>query len=102
MLVPGVPFYINESRSTNDWTLVGNRAFDFSEDLDAAFPYLDPPSITVCGEVWTDCPEVALSAKVDDPRAQVAWDPIEGPAGVSFANGRSAQRPSSPERATTA
>lgn len=91
VLVPGVPFYINESRSTNDWTLVGNRAFDFSEDLDAAFPYLDPPSITVCGEVWTDCPEVALSAKVDDPRAQVAWDPIEGPAGVSFANGRSAR-----------
>lgn len=85
VLVPGVPFYVNESRTTNDWILVGNRAFDFSEDLDAAFPYVDPPEVRACGEVWTDAPVAALSAKVGDPRAAVRWEQVEGPAGVRFA-----------------
>ena len=85
VLVPGVPFYVNESRTTNDWILAGNRAFDFSEDLDAAFPYVDPPEVWACGEVWTDAPVAALSAKVGDPRAAVRWEQVEGPAGVRFA-----------------
>ena len=85
VLVPGVPFYVNESRTTNDWILAGNRAFDFSEDLDAAFPYVDPPEVRACGEVWTDAPVAALSAKVGDPRAAVRWEQVEGPAGVRFA-----------------
>ena len=85
VLIPGVPFYVNESRTTNDWILAGNRAFDFAEDLDAAFPYPDPPKVTACGEVWTDEPAAALSATVDDPTAAVEWEQIEGPAGVRVA-----------------
>ena len=91
VLIPGVPFYVNESRTTNDWILTGNRAFDFSEELDAAFPSIDPPAIQVCGEVWTDSSKAALSAKIDDSKAQVAWDQIEGPAGVTFEKGDSAR-----------
>lgn len=91
VLVPGVPFYVNNTRTTNDWTLAGNREFDFAEDLDAAFPYPDPPKVEVCGEIWTDRPDAALSATVDDPKAAVRWEQIEGPAGVVFAKGSSAR-----------
>ena len=84
VLVPGVPFYVNESPSSNDWTLVRNREFDFSEDLDRAFPYVDPPKVEICGEVWTDCPEAALSATVAG-RSSLAWEQTEGPARVTFA-----------------
>ncbi len=80
---------MNETRSTNDWILANNRAFDFAEDLDAAFPYPDPPTVAACGEVWTDKPEVAMSATVDDPKATVRWESIEGPAGVVFADAAS-------------
>ncbi len=89
--LPGVPFYVNETRSTNDWTLTDNRAFDFAEDLDAAFPYVDPPTVTACGEIWTDEPTAALSATVDDPKAAVRWESIEGPTGVVFANAAAAR-----------
>lgn len=85
VLVPGVPFYVNNSPTTNDWELVGNRAFDFASELNAAFPYPDPPQIAVCGEVWTDRADAALSATVDDPKAMVAWEQYEGPSGVRFA-----------------
>ena len=85
VLIPGIPFYINESPTTNDWTLANNREFDFSEDLDCAFPYVDPPSVTICGEVWTDKPEAALSATVTG-KATLAWEQVEGPVGVTFAN----------------
>lgn len=98
VLVPGVPFYVNHSRTTNDWTLVDNREFDFAEGLDKAFPYVDPPEVRACGEIWTDNPVVALSARVQDgrrsengmavaprPSLALAWEQIEGPAGVAFA-----------------
>lgn len=91
VLLPGVPFYVNETRSTNDWALADNRAFDFAEDLDAAFPYPDPPAVTACREVWTDSPTAALSATVDDPKAAVRWEAIEGPGGVAFADAASAR-----------
>ena len=84
VLVPGVPFYANESPSSNDWTLVRNREFDFSEDLDRAFPFVDPPKVSVCGEVWTDRPAAALSATASDGAA-LAWEQIEGPGRVVFA-----------------
>ena len=106
VLVPGVPFYVNHSRTTNDWALVGNREFDFAEELDKAFPYIDPPEVRVCGEIWTDSRVAALSARVQDglgravsmkppitgravaprPPLTLAWEQIEGPAGVAFAN----------------
>ena len=89
VLVPGVSFYVNRTRTTNDWILADNRAFDFEEDLDAAFPYVNPPDVTACGEVWTDRPEAALSAKVGDPKAAVAWEQVEGPSGVAFADAAS-------------
>ncbi|MBP5321831.1 MAG: right-handed parallel beta-helix repeat-containing protein [Kiritimatiellae bacterium] len=84
VLIPGIPFYINESPSTNDWTLAANRAFDFPDELDRAFPYPEPPAVTVCGEVWTDRPEAALAATVSDPNAALAWEQTEGPATVTF------------------
>ncbi len=84
VLIPGIPFYINESPTTNDWTLANNREFDFSEDLDRAFPYIDPPGVAICGEVWTDKPEAALSAMVTG-KAALAWEQVEGPSGVTFA-----------------
>ena len=87
VLVPGVTFYVNNTCTTNDWILANNRRFDFVEELDQAFPYPDPPSVAVCGEVWTDVPEAVLSAKIDDRKAVVAWEQIEGPAGVAFATG---------------
>ncbi len=86
VLLPGVAFYTNETCAAQGWTLTGNRTFDFSEDLDAAFPLGDPPSVTACGEVWTDAREVALWAKVDDPNAAVAWETIEGPSDAAFAD----------------
>ena len=86
VLLPGVSFYANETRATNDWVLADNRAFDFAEDLDAAFPYPEPPAVTACGEVWTDEPTAALSATVDDPKSVVRWEAVEGPPGVVFAD----------------
>ncbi len=83
VLVPGVPFYVNESPTTNDWTLARNCEFDFPDDLDRAFPYIDPPAVEVCGEVWTDRPEAALFAKVTSGTL-LSWEQIEGPAGVAF------------------
>ena len=80
---PDVPFYFNESPSTNDWKLVRNRAFDFAEDLDRALPHVDPPVVEICGEVWTDRREAALPAKVSG-RAALAWEQREGPARVTF------------------
>ena len=103
VLVPGVPFYVNHTRTTNDWALVGNREFDFAEELDKAFPYVDPPEVRACGEIWTDNPVVALSARVQDSRRSedgravaprpplaLAWEQIEGPAGVAFAKSSAA------------
>ena len=90
VLIPGVPFYVNESPTTNDWILARNREFDFSDDLDRAYPYIDPPSAKVCGEVWTDRSEAALSACVGGDAA-LAWEQVEGPAGVSFANPNAAR-----------
>ena len=84
VLIPGIPFYVNESPTTNDWTLANNRQFDFAEELDRAFPYVDPPAVAICGEVWTDRPEAALSATVAG-EAALAWEQVEGPAGVTFA-----------------
>ncbi|MBR4170983.1 MAG: right-handed parallel beta-helix repeat-containing protein [Kiritimatiellae bacterium] len=83
VLIPGIPFYINESPTTNDWSLARNREFDFSEELDRAFPYIDPPSATICGEVWTDKTTVALSASVSG-KASLIWEQTEGPARVTF------------------
>ncbi len=91
VLLPGVPFYVNHTRTTNDWILADNREFAFEEDLDAAFPYPNPPAVTACGEVWTDAPEAALFAKIDDAKAAVSWEAVEGPAGVVFANDRAAR-----------
>ncbi|MBQ7189194.1 MAG: right-handed parallel beta-helix repeat-containing protein [Kiritimatiellae bacterium] len=84
VLIPGIPFYINESPTTNDWTLARNREFDFSEELDRAFPYVDPPSVSICSEVWTDKPAVALSATVSDNKSALAWEQTEGQNGVTF------------------
>ena len=84
VLIPGVLLYVNESRSAKDWTLFGNREFDFVEDMNRAFPYNDPPDIFVCSEIWTDCREVALSAKNSED-SSVMWEQTEGPANVVFA-----------------
>lgn len=84
VLVPGVDFYTNDTCTAKDWTLQNNRRFDFVRDLDAAFPYAEPPKVKACGEVWTDDPEVALSAVVDDEKAQIKWEVIEGRGGVKF------------------
>ncbi len=84
VLIPGIPFYVNRSPTTNDWTLSNNRQFDFSEELDRAFPYVDPPGVAICGEVWTDSSEAALSAAVTG-KASLAWEQTEGPACVTFA-----------------
>ena len=93
VLVPGVPFYVNHSRTTNDWILADNKEFDFAEELDNAFPYVDPPEVRACGEIWTDNPVAALSAQVQDgmgtrpacPPLTLTWEQVEGPAGVAFA-----------------
>ena len=103
VLIPGIPFYVNLSPTTNDWTLANNREFDFAEELDRAFPYVDPPAVAICGETWTDKPEVALSARVQDgrrsddgravsprPPLALAWEQVEGPAGVTFAKPQAA------------
>ena len=84
VLIPGIPFYVNESMSAKDWTLSGNREFDFAEDMNRAFPYKDPPVVSVCGEIWTDCLEVALSAK-NSVNSTILWEQTEGPANVAFA-----------------
>ena len=83
VLVPGIPFYINESPTTNDWSLARNREFDFPGELDRAFPYIEPPSATICGEVWTDKPTVALFSTVNG-KASLAWEQTEGQNGVTF------------------
>jgi hypothetical protein len=85
---PGVSFFFNESPSTNDWKLVGNRAFDFTDELDRAFPYADPPTVEVCGEIWTDSRDVALFSKVEGA-SDITWEQREGPGKVSFANEKS-------------
>ena len=86
VLVPGVPFYVNHTRTTNEWILANNKEFDFAEELDKAFPYVDPPEVRACGEIWTDAPAAALSAKVcGKGDVRVAWEQVEGPAGVAFA-----------------
>ena len=91
VLVPGVPFYVNHSRTTNDWILADNREFDFAEELDRSFPYVDPPEVSACGEIWTDDPVAALSAKVcGKGDVRVEWEQVEGPAGVAFAKPGSA------------
>jgi len=96
VLVPGVAFYHNESPTTNDWKLVGNRAFDFSEELDRAYPWGDPPAIDLCPEVWTDRREAALAARVRfnpekaDAVTTTAWEQLEGRPGVSFRKGAGA------------
>ena len=96
VLVPGVSFYRNDGPTTNDWSLVRNRRFDFSEDLDRAYPWGDPPSVDVCGEVWTDRREAALDARVrfnpEDPQAKtsVSWEQVEGRPGVRFVPGSGA------------
>ncbi len=82
---PDVPFYFNESPSTNDWKLVRNRAFDFAEDLDRALPHVDPPDVEIGSEVWTGRRVAALSAKVSGS-ASLAWEQREGPARVTFAS----------------
>ena len=84
VLIPGIPFYVNHSPTTNDWTLAGNREFDFAEELDRAYPAIDPPAIAICGEIWTDRPEAALAATVTGKDAILAWEQTEGPAGVAF------------------
>ena len=84
VLVPGVPFYVNNSRTTNDWTLARNREFDFPEELDRAYPYVDPPEISVCGEIWTDRPEAALFATSFNGKDSLSWEQTEGPANVVF------------------
>jgi len=83
--VPGVPFYVNETCTSNDWQLVGNRRFDFAEELDAAYPLGDPPRLGICGEVWTDEPTAALSVQVAGAPARLSWEQLEGPVGVTFA-----------------
>ena len=86
VLVPGVSFYVNRSPTTNDWTLADNHAFDFAEDLDRAFPYVDPPEVDACGEIWTDSSVAALSTKIGGKGdVYVEWEQTEGPAGVTFA-----------------
>lgn len=93
VLVPGVPFYRNDGPSTNGWTLSGNRTFDFPEQLDAAYPWGDPPAVDVCGEIWTDRREAALAAKVTfnpedrGAKTSVAWEQVEGRPGVRFEKG---------------
>ena len=81
---PGVEFFVNNSCSSNDWRLVGNRAFDFSSELDKAFPYPEPPEIDICGEIWTDKPNVAIEAKVRGKVAKIKWEQTEGLPGVTF------------------
>ena len=84
VLVPGVDFYVNHSPTTNDWTLARNRRFDFPEELDRAYPYADPPTVSVCGEIWTDSPEVALFATACSGADALSWEQTEGPANVVF------------------
>ena len=81
---PGVDFYVNKTCCSGDWRLSGNRAFDFSSELDKAFPYPEPPKIDICGEIWTDSPEVALEARVEGKNAALSWEQAEGAPGVSF------------------
>ena len=94
VLVPGVPFYRNDGASVQDWKLSGNREFDFPEELDRAYPWGDPPTVDVCGEIWTDRREAALAARVafnpEHPaaaRTETRWEQVEGPPGVTFAQG---------------
>ena len=84
--IPGIPFYVNNTQTTNDWILAGNRRFDFPEDLYRAYPYPDPPEVSVCGEIWTDETEVALIAKAGRAGVKLFWEQTEGSAGVSFRN----------------
>ena len=89
VLVPGVDFYVNRSPSSNDWSLAGNRSFDFPEELNRAYPFEDPPEVSVCPEVWIDSFEAALFANVDDPRVKLSWEQTEGPANVKFIDSHS-------------
>ena len=84
VLLPGIPFYVNESPSSNDWRLVGNRVFDFPDELNRAYPYPDPPEVSVCREIWTDSSQVALIGKADEAVGTFAWKQTEGPDQVRF------------------
>ncbi len=97
VLVPGVDFYVNNSRTTNEWKLVDNRRFDFSADLDSAFPYVDPPEVKACGEIWIDETDVALASSVcGKGDIDICWEQTEGPAGVSFAKSAACTKASFP------
>ena len=86
VLLPGVSFYENESPTSNDWQVTGNRIFDFPDELDRAYPFPEPPQVAVCGEVWTDRPEVALQGRVRGEGASLRWEQTEGPSPVEFAS----------------
>lgn len=84
VLLPGVSFYENESPTSNDWQMAGNRIFDFSDELDRAYPFPEPPQVSVCGEIWTDRPEVALQGGVQGKEVSLRWEQTEGPSPVEF------------------
>ncbi|MBQ9431913.1 MAG: right-handed parallel beta-helix repeat-containing protein [Kiritimatiellae bacterium] len=84
VLIPGIPFYVNNSPTTNDWVLSANREFDFADELDRAYPAVEPPVINICGEIWTDRAEAALAATVSGGNTVLEWEQTEGPAGVAF------------------
>ena len=84
VLSPGISFYVNESVSATDWRLVGNRQFDFPDELNRAYPFADPPDVSVCGEMWTDASEARLSGSAGGTRVAVRWEQMEGPDVVSF------------------
>ena len=87
----GVWYRVNAGwDGTNAWLDVnGQRASKRRVGTQSFYPYSQDakvgPQIAVCGEVWTDRADAALSATVDDPKAMVAWEQYEGPSGVRFA-----------------
>ena len=91
VLLPGIPFYRNDApMTTNAWRLSGNRQFATAEELDKAFPYVDPPNVCLGDEVWTDEPTVHLSA-IGQASCQYDWEVREGLPGVRFANPKAAE-----------
>lgn len=84
VLTPGVRFYVNNARTTNDWRLVRNREFDFAADLSREFNYVEVPDIAVCGEIWTDRADAGLEARCAASPVEISWEQVEGQNGIVF------------------
>ncbi len=98
VLHPGVCFYTNQAERTRaDWTVTNNVQYASAAELDRALPWNNPPQVSAGDEIWTDDPRVGLAGVCSDdalptPAAPaVAWELLEGPGTVAFADARSAR-----------